>query len=458
MPRMKSRTAADDRAPLGDWLLAIAAAGIVSCGHLVDGAGRTDLALLLVSFEGALLILFLAASAAARERLARPLTLILPALLFVAVISAGALSLWPGAPFDPKPVWRLVDLPPRPAVDRGAVVFELVKLGGLAAVFLAGFVAAGSRTLALRVLRALGLTTGLYAAYAFIEFASDPLLNGDRLMAGFGSANSAATLFGVSVLLSIAMIWSSAVASGGWRRNPDILAWLALLFSVAALLLTGSRAGVAATVTACVLLGLLELVLRRGRLSRNGAIGGLVVVVVIAALAAYSTRALLPRLDAIEHDREIRVTMVTAHWEAFREAPLLGHGMGSFRSINAAVTTPENIKVLFDIGAAHNVYVEWLEEAGLLGAVPMFTLVGVVLISILWSGLRSEAQTGLWQRTIACSLILALIHGWTDFAFEVPSFTAVLTLALGVAFGLIGVRARSRRRRSRDEHQPEPAY
>jgi O-antigen ligase len=443
MRRRRFRGPQGDGKALSDWAFALAASAIIGSAHLLGGAGQVDLVLLLVMLEGLLLAGFLLFSGAARSRLSAPWRLALPTLLFFAVIAAAAVSLWPGAPFERKGVWDLVGLPQRPAVDRGAVVLEMLKLGGLAAVFLTGFAATGSPSLAQRVLRVLGLSTGLFAAYAFFKFTADPLLQGNRLMAGFGSANTPATLFGISTLLAIANLRTSAIANGGWRRNPDILAWLSLVFSVVALLLTGSRAGAASTVAALVILGLFELFRRSGKLSARGAIGVMGATAALAVLAAYSTRALMPRLEQVSADRDVRVEMVTAHWQVFKEAPLTGYGLGSFRSINATLITPENLRTLFDIGATHNVYVQWLEEAGLFGAVPMFALVGVILAVLLWSGLTSDTPGALWQRTIACCLVLTLMHGWTDYALQVPSFAAALTLALGLGFGL------SRRRRTR---------
>jgi O-antigen ligase len=123
----------------------------------------------------------------------------------------------------------------------------------------------------------------------------------------------------------------------------------------------------------------------------------------------------------------------SVHWNAFLQSPLFGHGLGSFSAINAQQMTPENFGALRTIGATHNVYIQWLEEAGVLGALPMFALIALIIATATRRSSLQDTGATLQRGLIAANLVL-LIHGTTDYAIQVPSIAAFWAYLLGLQF------------------------
>ena len=96
--------------------------------------------------------------------------------------------------------------------------------------------------------------------------------------------------------------------------------------------------------------------------------------------------------------------------------------------------TSETAAALWSIRATHNLYLQWLQEAGLVGAIPMFALV-TAIIGI--AGLRSGSGSGrgrTLQHGLICANGVVLIHGLTDYAVQVPSIAAFWAFLLGLQF------------------------
>lgn len=95
--------------------------------------------------------------------------------------------------------------------------------------------------------------------------------------------------------------------------------------------------------------------------------------------------------------------------------------------------TSANVETLWSVRAAHNVYLQWLEEAGLFGALPMFALVGLILILSIRRSLRLRTGRSQHHALVASNLVV-LIHGTADFALQVPSIAAFWAFLLGLQF------------------------
>jgi O-antigen ligase len=113
----------------------------------------------------------------------------------------------------------------------------------------------------------------------------------------------------------------------------------------------------------------------------------------------------------------------------------MGYGLGAFDIVNKLNLSASTFPVEWSARAAHNVYMQWLLEAGLIGAVPMFACIGLVLYRT-WRGLsRRRRATGVVRGLIAASAVF-LIHGWSDFALQVPAMAALFAVLLGLQLGL----------------------
>jgi O-antigen ligase len=171
-----------------------------------------------------------------------------------------------------------------------------------------------------------------------------------------------------------------------------------------------------------------------GQARNRGAIGAgaALLIAVAVALLIGGNDLLWSRMAERSAGLGDRSDLFAVHWAAFTASPLFGWGLGSFDLVNLQLLTAETAPSLWHIRATHNVYLQWLEEAGLVGAVPMFALIGWVIVTAAGHR-RGRGQTLLLG--LLCANGVILIHGLTDFALQVPSIAAFWSFLLGVQFG-----------------------
>ncbi len=420
--------------------------------HLLFGAARLEFALGLAAAEGLILAILVAACPWARREIGRAASALRwPGLLLLAVAAVGLLSLTPFAPGGPHPMWAFVNAAAASAVDKSAVEVELVRLAALACLFLVAWCVGSEDERARWFLRLFVIATGLFAIWAFTSHLADPGVlfgsiplpySGTRLSAAFLSANTAGTFFGASILISASALtdrlrglgrgeslWSGRVLQ---RAAPSLVA---LVFCAACLILTASRGAFVATGIALTGFLLWEAAARRWRMFGIPGLGVVALMAILAALITIGGAPLLERLMSVDPGASGRGPINTAHWQAFLAAPWMGYGLGSFEAVNRMVTTAANYPQLWNIHAAHNVYLQWLEEAGVIGAAPMFACVGLILWSTVRGAGRRLGMTT-WIRGLVSASLVPLIHGVSDYGLQVPSIAALSACLLGLVAGL----------------------
>jgi O-antigen ligase len=346
------------------------------------------------------------------------------------------------------PLWREFD------ASRGAISISpyrtwegLAAFAGPAAAFALGALNTQDRRerdWTGRLMTALGIAL---AGSGLLQFAAERGAGEFRLMAGLGSANAAATLFGaLALFMSALLIRGVRNRLSGARPAKDslpphpLLAPLqtspvtlaAFALTMACVLLTGSRAGLIALIGAFALLfvytraGASAAAPERNRV--HAAFGALAALA--AVLLLLGGQLLIDRLGSIRVDAETRQIMIDTHWRAFLDRPVLGHGLNTFHEINAHYSNPDNWAALRQIGAAHNVFVQMLEETGLIGGLLFALMLGPPLwrASILALTDRSGAE---WAAAACAAFAFALAHGAVDFGLQVPAIAALLAYALG---------------------------
>jgi O-antigen ligase len=422
-------------------------------GQLLFGANRNDLSLAF-SIAWLVAVSLVLTQPWARASIERtPLAWVGGA--FALVLLAGVFSLTPL--FEPHPIWTLAPGAIHTvSIDPYATWLELFKLLGLAAAFLVGASFGGDDDRAKQLIQGLLLAGLAYGVWAFFNFETDrTLLFGQprhldpaRLAASLSSANIAATLFGALVLLNIADLTRRIErqrerwASGGFKfrylegvLQSAAVPLIALGVSLTCLVLTLSRTGMVATLAGVVVFLGWRAVLgaKKGALAAP-LIGMLAIVIGLAIAAlAFSVGAVGDRVTSFHEDASSREAVYAAHWKAFLASPWQGYGLGAFKHVNGMFLNNANREEAYGIGAAHNVYLQWLEEAGLVGALPMFATVGLIAARII-RGLRERQRVRLWLLGILSVLGLFLVHGFTDFPLEVPSMSLFLSLLLGLGY------------------------
>jgi len=342
-------------------------------------------------------------------------------------------------------------------IDPYATWLNLLKLTGLAAAFLVGATFGGDDARAKRLVQALLLAGLAYGTWAFLSqeldrnmlFGQPRVFQTDRLFGSLPSANVAATLFGTLTVLNLADLLRRLERqreghTGGlqWRHLEAILqtVWLPLLgmaVSAACLVLTISRGGMVAAGTGIVLFLGARAVVSAKKGAWIGPLVGTPIIVLglILGLVALNVGAVGERFGSLGDDAHVRSTIFAAHWAAFLASPWQGYGLGTFVHVNGMYMNDANRFALYDIGRTYDVYIQWLEEAGLVGAIPMFATVLIIAVRIA-RGVAIRQRSRLWLLGILCVLAIFLIHGATDYPFEVPSMSLFLSLLLGVGYRL----------------------
>lgn len=419
------------------WLWAGAPAALIYLAHLWFGANSSFAALVLAAAE-ALMLLVLLSAPHFRPRLGTTPVLGAAASCFLAVLVASALSLSPLVPGGPHPVWNYVPGTPASGLDRAAALIELVKLLGFAAIFLVGVLLSRSDRTANRARKAMVWLGALYGLIALALFLGRNSANPDgRLTGDLSSANCAATVFAMLAILVLPSLLPGKQPESRRRPGQELLnrlpgAALFVLFG-ACLVLTASRGGL---VSALVGVGVF-LVLRgfAGRIGLKAAAASAALLgAALVCLLLFKGALLIERFGAMPIHGDPRAAIFAEHWAAFLKAPLSGYGLGTFAEVNRLLLDAGTYSFAWQVRDLHNVYLQWLEEGGLLAALPMFTCL-TLMIGFSLSGLISRRRGQSWLAALLAVDAVMLSHSMTDFALQIPSIAAMWSLLLGLQLG-----------------------
>ncbi|MFT3724247.1 MAG: hypothetical protein QM773_11720 [Hyphomonadaceae bacterium] len=217
---------------------------------------------------------------------------------------------------------------------------------------------------------------------------------------------------------------------------------LLLVVSLTCLTMIGSRPGI--ILTAAVLVGhvwwdMLSISTRqhRGILMRLAAILAPFLALGLAAWgvadAWINDETIAPGVGA--SDQLPNIQRIQAYMAAWMENPAFGHGLGSAASIGDKSTTLFNAKAMLAPGEAHNVFVTWLVEVGIVGlALLVFAL--VAMHTRIFAALKSRRTPRTFLRLAVIATTLMLLHGVTDSSLDLPSAVWLYAFLLGAACGV----------------------
>jgi O-antigen ligase len=292
-----------------------------------------------------------------------------------------------------------------------------------------------------------------FVAIAGFSFFSAPPSSetfGSRLSAGFGSPNTAATLFGLILLVSSAkLMLRFQSAHFNARPRGDRVALLAqyefvtialVLGSLICLVFTVSRAGISIGLFSFFALIAFEVFRMRSRghfsfLRKRRAIILLLVPLVAILALAVTGEINQSSQESLLENASGRQSINQIYWNVFLEKPWLGHGLGSFNALNDQITTADNAATLMPLGAAHNVILQWLVQQGIVGVLAMTFIFGIIFFPII-SALRSRSKKPRnFLRLAVAATFLVFAHGMVDYALEIPSVMWTYAYILGLAAG-----------------------
>lgn len=341
------------------------------------------------------------------------------------------------------------------AVDRAAAGPDLAALLAAAGLIQLARALTIEKNVAREAVTATLLGALVMSVVAFVDFAAAPdhlfgqpkAFHGDRLTAGFLSANTAATFFAMMSTLAL----GAGIADrqrhqgrwGAWLITAGRLPGLAFVFGLTCLLLTGSRAGIAAG-AAGILVVLITQLKGPGRWRYVlAAAAGFV------GLALVSRGVLIDRLVTVGVDGSGRGALWSVSWQAFLARPFLGHGLGSFPEAIMPFITPPHAPSLVMQGAAHNVVLQWLVQTGLVGTLAALGFVAVVARRAV-QGLRRRRRARPLMVGLLAALAVAAGHGLVDYALEIPGLMFWVAWLAGLVLGLAEGSSARQDRRSRD--------
>jgi O-antigen ligase len=156
----------------------------------------------------------------------------------------------------------------------------------------------------------------------------------------------------------------------------------------------------------------------------------LVILVMALAIGIGSTIQRFALDNLLHEDRPLYWANVADMLRAF---PLFGTGLGTFAAVYPAYEARGGPELL--LSHAHNDYLEFLSELGLVGAALLLGLVLWLAVRsfVVWKERRSPEAKGLALGGIV-SLAGMAIHAVTDFNLHIPANLVLFTVVLGLTF------------------------
>jgi O-antigen ligase len=289
---------------------------------------------------------------------------------------------------------------------------------------------AWTRRLALQVLGVLTALALAFAGIGFVEYATRHLFLNPKVIA----SNQFESYFRVNSLffdpniygrfLAIVMLGVATVLL--WARRPREVWGAAVVLAVlwAGLVLTLSQSSFAA-----LLLGLL--VLAGARWSPRWAIGvgaaALVVGAAFVLVAPSSVRLDLSSSKSADSATSGRYDLVKGGVNLFADAPLEGHGSGSF---SRAYRRAEKGSAEKAVSASHTIPITVAAEQGVPGLAIYLALLATGLL-VLFRGVRGDPV----RAAVAAAFAALVLHTWSYASFLEDPLTWAL-LGVGLALSL----------------------
>ncbi len=322
--------------------------------------------------------------------------------------------------------------------DPSRAVLEYLKLAGVVCAFAFGFRVSMSDDTARRCMDAVLAVGGIWAFVSIITFVADPegiyrsmsIGQQGRLTAALSSANSAGTLFGALSVMACGHLLNRFWNRTGrlWVERIDPFSLIVFGVSLTALVMTLSRGAITVT-AACLVVEVIVLSWNRVRL-RWLLTGVATSAAALVALTLTPLLGLAQRLQNVDVDNQSRQLIYGEHLKVVGHQLWFGSGFGSFAAVNNAILTELNYGYLFNIRAMHNIYLQWLEECGLVGLIVLIGLNLAILSPVFLAAGRRRTMGGrLWAILLAYAVFL--LHGLTDYGFQEPALEIFIALVLG---------------------------
>ena len=252
-------------------------------------------------------------------------------------------------------------------------------------------------------------------------------LNLNRMTLTFRNSSRTALFVATGALIAL------AYAASAQSRGKIFLAYASCLAMISALVITGSRATLAAFLVCSGVL----LILRKKFLN---ILAITAVILCLIPLAGEVTRFNLDIDETLTSQSAVeRFTVWYAALEIFKEHPVIGSGFRTFKAESTPYVAQyrENHPKLYDyenLNDAHNIILHLLSESGLIGT-SLYFFFFIVIIKHLWENIKNRSSTLL----ISC-IILYLIHAQLHVNISSINVSSLVFLLAGISKGLTSIK------------------
>ncbi len=364
---------------------------------------------------------------------------------------------WPPESWH-HPIWKeaqllLGQLKGSISVDTGVFAESLLRLTGYGACFLLAFVGGRDSHNASRLILTIAGAGVAYAFYGLLaqSMGSDTILWYKKwayqgfLTSTFVNKNTYAAYAGFGLICGLALLGerfkhitltdphlakrSKMAALIDSLILKDYAALFSLLLILAALALTGSRAGIASSLIGVTGFFIAMLWHKRAHSPRWLwlSLSGLVLFLFFIVLGGES---LLERLDQnkLGEDMGARLSAYQLEGQAISDNPWLGFGLGSFEPA-FRLYRDSSLPIWFQ--HAHNDYLEMMMDLGIPVATILFLSLSI-LMSCCVSGLKKRKKDAHYSAIAVGASFLIITHAFLDFSLHIPAFAATYAALLGL--------------------------
>lgn len=138
---------------------------------------------------------------------------------------------------------------------------------------------------------------------------------------------------------------------------------------------------------------------------------------------------LIDRFYKVDMDSKVRFIIWSDTFKIFRDFSLTGTGLGTFVYIYPLYSS-RNISYICD--HAHNDYLEYLSEIGIIG-MSLFLIFLILYLKIIFSKNKSEKQN-IFSYAILSSILTMAAHSVFDFNLHIPSNALTLSAVFGLGY------------------------
>ena len=272
---------------------------------------------------------------------------------------------------------------------------------------------------------------GIVIKTAYLDWLTGTFVNRNTAASFFVIGLSIATILGIEAYDRVCRSFdrASPIALALHVLNSTVPLYLSIALVIfIATLQTGSRAGIA---TALIALTINFILTTRKR--GSGRYFAFTAVIVCLMFLAVATNALYERSNEAADSSWTRVELAWEAWEAIKARPLLGHGAGTYQSVEPifhAIGTPSQVVW----NHAHNSFLEAAVDLGIPMTIGLLVFAVALLLQLRRACLAAKK---LMPATIALFSVLSAesLHALVDFSLQTQAIALYVACLLGLAVG-----------------------